>query len=103
MKAKLTITLLIVLMVLVAALFGVLIFLEQAEHNELLRLNPGDELYRIVKGISGRPRTEQAARAFAALADGILRRPVWLLKNRGDAASAQMALDAIRAEGSADE
>ncbi len=82
---------------------GGVIFLEQAEHNELLWLNPGNELHRIVKGSSGRPRTEHAARMFAALADGILRHPVWLLKNLGDAASAQMALDAIRAEGSADE
>ena len=40
MKAKLTITLLIVLMVLVAALFGVLIFREQADRTPVAILQP---------------------------------------------------------------
>ena len=40
MRAKLTITLLIILMVLVAALFGVLIFREQADRTPVAILQP---------------------------------------------------------------
>ena len=82
---------------------GGIIFLEQAEQNEMVRLNPGHELHRIVKGISSRPRTEQSARMFATIANGILKHPVWLLKNRGDVSSAQMAMNMIRAEGDVEE
>ena len=76
---------------------GGVIFLAQAPYNELTAPEPGTFAKQMIETFSCRPETEADVRSFAALADGILRHPVWLLRNRGDPASAQMAVDAIDA------
>ena len=57
---------------------------------------------RLVDSICSQPETEGDVHAYAQLANAMASRPAWLLRNRGDSASAQMAMDAIKAERSKD-
>ena len=80
----------------VSATLGGVVFLEQAEENEIVRLEPAQSLDLLHERCLCRPRTVEEIHSFAVLLDGVLsHHPVWLLRNRGDPASAQLTARAI--------
>ena len=82
---------------------GGIVFLEQGEVNEIRPMPPEKAVPRLIEAFACRPETEDEIRSFAALADAMLACPSWLLRNRGDLASAKTTMDAIIAEGSVDQ
>ena len=82
---------------------GGMIFLEQSKTNSLQRLTSGEAVQRIIDSICSNPESTQDVFRYAAMAEEILQYPLWLLKNCGDTAAAQMIMEAIRAERSKDE
>lgn len=77
---------------------GGIIFLEQAEENELISAPLDDRAQRLLAAFMCRPDAVEEIRTLAALADAMLsRHPVWLLRNRGDPASALLTRNAIEA------
>ncbi len=77
---------------------GGIIFLEQAEHNELVRLSSSDAVSRLINSVVGRPEADGDVPNLSALINKMLEYPVWLLRNRGDTASARLVMEAIQEE-----
>ena len=81
-----------------SAPLGGVILLEQAAENEIICLEPQESFNRMTGRIMCRPDTEEEIRCFAELFDAILaNHPVWLLRNLGDPASAQLTEETLEA------
>lgn len=75
---------------------GGVILLEQAGENSIGRLAPQDAALRMLQAFILNYDTEEEARSAAAMTERLLRSvPVWLLRNRGDAASSALIRETI--------
>ena len=76
---------------------GGIIFLEQAAENSIEPLLSKESVPRLFQTFMAFPDTEEEIRGYAALADAMISlHPVWLLRNRGDFASARLAMGTIQ-------
>ena len=79
-----------------SACLGGIIFLEQDTINSIKLMSPEDSVPRLLQSFMAVPDTEEEIRNLIALADAMLKCPVWLLRNRGDFDSARLTMDTIR-------
>ena len=80
-----------------AAPLGGVLFLEQEEENSILRLEPGDVVFRYFRQFFRNAETAEQIRTLAMLIDRCVSTyPAWLLKNRGDLESARLSAHTLQ-------
>lgn len=76
---------------------GGLIYLEQAEHNEMLRIDPREIVFSLFNEFLFYSEYEDEIRSVGELEDTMLRNyPVWKLRNLGDLESAELTLKTLK-------
>ncbi len=79
-----------------AAPLGGIILLEQSEENRMRRLLPAEAAGPLLTQLLFTRKNADDVRAACALEERLLAQvPVWLLQNRGDAASAALCRDTL--------
>ena len=73
-----------------SAPLGGTVILEQGSENRISSLTAREALPALIEQLTAQPETEAEILAMCRILEGVLKRPVWKLVNRGDLASTEL-------------